>query len=95
MAVAHVVDALALTEWSQGRATEADATAAAMLQHVLYIQSEFLHPVAVGFLAELDLRRGGRVPLRSSGPGLRPPIPCATASCSTNPPNAHPSASDR
>ena len=54
----HASIALALTEWSQGRTTEADATAAAMLQHVLSIQSEFLHPVAVGFLAELDLRCG-------------------------------------
>ena len=54
----HASIALALTEWSQGRTTEADATAAAMLQHVLAIQSEFLHPVAVGFLAELDLRCG-------------------------------------
>ena len=50
--------ALALAEWAQGRTTEADATAASMLQYVLAINSEYLHPVAVGFLAELDLRCG-------------------------------------
>ena len=50
--------ALALAEWAQGRTADADATAAAMMQHVLDIHSEYLHPVAGGFLAELDLRAG-------------------------------------
>ena len=57
-------------EWAQGRTADADAMPAAAMQHVLDIHSEYLHPVAGGFLAELDLRAGGPA-LRSSGPRPR------------------------
>ncbi len=50
--------ALALSAHAQGRQAEADDTAAAMMQHVLDTRSEFHQPVALAFLAELDLRSG-------------------------------------
>ena len=50
--------ALALSAQAQGRGAEADDTAAAMMQHVLDTNSEFHQPVALAFLAELDLRSG-------------------------------------
>ena len=50
--------ALALSAHAQGRLAEADDTAAAMMQHVLDTRSEFHQPIALAFLAELDLRSG-------------------------------------
>ena len=54
----HAAMALALSERAQGRVADSDETAAAMLKHVIDVHSEFLQPVARGFLAELDLRSG-------------------------------------
>jgi LuxR family maltose regulon positive regulatory protein len=56
--VVHAEIALALSQLAQGRGDEADDTAAATMQYVLDERSEFLQPVVLGFLAELDLRRG-------------------------------------
>lgn len=52
--------ALALAELALGRPADAEATAQAMMQQVLDMNSEFLQPAAMGFMAELDLRQGRR-----------------------------------
>ncbi|MDH3683612.1 MAG: hypothetical protein OEV40_27140, partial [Acidimicrobiia bacterium] len=54
----HSWIALALAELAQGRTDDADVSAASMMQFVLDTHSDYLHPIAEAFVAELDLRRG-------------------------------------